>query len=77
MILLPWYVFALACMASFAIAWILLSMLTSGKMDDVEKENAQLRLRLASALDRVEKWQTLAEMYHDGIHKQAGIDNDE
>lgn len=77
MIILPWYGFALACMASFAIAWVLLSLLTSVKIEDMEREASGLRMRLIESLERVEKWQALAEMYHDGIHKQAGIDNDE
>ena len=57
MILLPWYLFAITCMASFAIAWILLSLLISGKIADLEREAVE--------------WKTLAELYHEWLHKQA------
>ena len=64
MILLPWYLFALSCMASFSIAWILLSMLTSGKIDD-------LNSAIVAARKEAAEWKTLAELYHDALHKQA------
>jgi len=64
MILLPWYFFAIACMTSFAIAWVLLSLLTSGKIDDLNSAIAVARKESA-------EWKTLAELYHDALHKQS------